>query len=72
MAKPIAANGYEDKSPATQPANRAALGERPARPVATSRRKPDVEVMPQEGVGKGSALSTACLAATGDIIVAMA
>jgi glycosyltransferase involved in cell wall biosynthesis len=31
--------------------------------------RPDVKVVPQEGVGKGSALRTGFLAATGDIIV---
>ena len=33
--------------------------------------RPDIKVVPQEGVGKGSALRTGFLAATGDIIVAM-
>jgi glycosyltransferase involved in cell wall biosynthesis len=33
--------------------------------------RPDVKVVPQEGVGKGSALRTGFLAATGDIIVTM-
>jgi glycosyltransferase involved in cell wall biosynthesis len=33
--------------------------------------RPDIRVVPQEGVGKGSALRTGFLAATGDIIVMM-
>ena len=33
--------------------------------------RPDIKVVPQEGVGKGSALRTGFLAATGDIIVMM-
>jgi glycosyltransferase involved in cell wall biosynthesis len=33
--------------------------------------RPDIKVVPQEGVGKGSALRTGFLAATGDIIVTM-
>lgn len=33
--------------------------------------RPDVKVVPQDGVGKGSALRTGFLAATGDIIVMM-
>lgn len=34
-------------------------------------RRPDIRVIPQEGVGKGSALRTGFLAATGDIVVMM-
>ena len=33
--------------------------------------RPDIRVVPQEGVGKGSALRTGFLAATGDVIVMM-
>jgi glycosyltransferase involved in cell wall biosynthesis len=33
--------------------------------------RPDIRIVPQEGVGKGSALRTGFLAATGDIIVMM-
>src|SRR4051812_47731835 len=33
--------------------------------------RPDIRVVPQEGVGKGSALRSGFLAATGDIIVTM-
>jgi glycosyltransferase involved in cell wall biosynthesis len=33
--------------------------------------RPDIRVVPQEGIGKGSALRTGFLAATGDIIVMM-
>ena len=33
--------------------------------------RPDIKVVPQEGIGKGSALRTGFLAATGDIIVMM-
>ena len=33
--------------------------------------RPDIRVVPQDGVGKGSALRTGFLAATGDIIVMM-
>lgn len=33
--------------------------------------RPDLKVLPQEGVGKGSALRTGFLAATGDVIVMM-
>jgi glycosyltransferase involved in cell wall biosynthesis len=33
--------------------------------------RPDIKVVPQEGLGKGSALRTGFLAATGDIIVTM-
>ena len=33
--------------------------------------RPDIRVVPQEGVGKGSALRTGFFAATGDIIVMM-
>ena len=33
--------------------------------------RPDIRIIPQEGVGKGSALRTGFLAATGDIIVMM-
>jgi glycosyltransferase involved in cell wall biosynthesis len=129
MAEPSAANGYEGRSPATEPANRTARNVDPAPLVATSRRKrsraastksvtvslvipakneaqniagvleqiaddvsevilvdgnstdatlitarscrPDIRVVPQEGIGKGSALRAGFLAATGDIIVMM-
>jgi glycosyltransferase involved in cell wall biosynthesis len=40
--------------------------------IVTARRsRPDVRVVPQQGPGKGSALRTGFLAATGDIIVMM-
>src|SRR4051794_4916527 len=39
MAEPSAANGYEGKSPATEPANRTVRSADPAPLVATSRRK---------------------------------
>jgi len=40
--------------------------------LVTARRcRPDVRVLPQEGKGKGSALRTGFLAATGDIVVMM-
>lgn len=40
--------------------------------IVTARRsRPDIRVVPQEGPGKGSALRTGFLAATGDIIVMM-
>jgi glycosyltransferase involved in cell wall biosynthesis len=129
MAEPSAANGYEGRSPATEPANRTARNVDPAPLVATSRRKrsraastksvtvslvipakneaqniagvleqiaddvsevilvdgnstdatlitarscrPDIRIVPQEGIGKGSALRAGFLAATGDIIVMM-
>lgn len=39
--------------------------------VTARRYRPDIKVVPQEGVGKGSALRTGFFAATGDIIVMM-
>jgi len=39
--------------------------------ITACRYRPDIRVVPQEGVGKGSALRTGFLAATGDIIVMM-
>ncbi|WP_082909374.1 glycosyltransferase family 2 protein [Mycolicibacterium iranicum] len=39
--------------------------------ITAQRYRPDITVVPQEGVGKGSALRTGFLAATGDIIVMM-
>ncbi|MFW0151276.1 glycosyltransferase family 2 protein [Mycobacterium sp. smrl_JER01] len=39
--------------------------------ITALRYRPDITVVPQEGVGKGSALRTGFLAATGDIIVMM-
>ena len=39
--------------------------------ITARRYRPDIKVVPQEGVGKGSALRTGFLAATGDIIVMM-
>jgi glycosyltransferase involved in cell wall biosynthesis len=39
--------------------------------ITAFRCRPDIRVLPQEGVGKGSALRTGFLAATGDIIVMM-
>jgi len=39
--------------------------------ITASRYRPDIKVVPQEGTGKGSALRTGFLAATGDIIVMM-
>jgi glycosyltransferase involved in cell wall biosynthesis len=39
--------------------------------VTARRSRPDVRVVPQQGAGKGSALRTGFLAATGDIIVMM-
>src|SRR3954452_1280869 len=129
MAEPSPTNGYGDRSPAKQLANRTVQSVEPAPPVATSRRKrsraastksvtvslvipvrnearniawvleqiaddvsevilvdgnstdatlitarscrPDITVVPQNGIGKGSALRTGFLAATGDIIVMM-
>jgi glycosyltransferase involved in cell wall biosynthesis len=128
MAEPSAANGYGDRSPAKQLANRI-QSVAPAPLVATSRRKrsradstrpltvslvipvknearniawvleqiaddvgevilvdgnstdatlitarscrPDIKVVLQEGIGKGSALRTGFFAATGDVIVTM-
>jgi glycosyltransferase involved in cell wall biosynthesis len=127
MAEPSPTNGYGDRSPAKQLANRTVQSVEPAPPVAASRRKrsrgistksvtvslvipvrnearniawvleqiaddvsevilvdgnssdatlitarscrPDIKVVQQEGLGKGSALRTGFLAATGDIIV---
>jgi glycosyltransferase involved in cell wall biosynthesis len=37
--------------------------------ITARRYRPDIKVVPQEGAGKGSALRTGFLAATGDIIV---
>jgi glycosyltransferase involved in cell wall biosynthesis len=129
MAEPSAANGYGDRSPAKQLANRTVQSVDPAPLVATSRRKrsraastkpltvslvipvknearniawvleqiaddvgevilvdgnstdatlitarscrPDIKVVLQEGIGKGSALRTGFFAATGDVIVTM-
>jgi glycosyltransferase involved in cell wall biosynthesis len=129
MAEPSAANGYEGRSPATEPANRTVRIVDPAPIVATSRRKrsraastksatvslvmpvknearniawvleqiaddvsevilvdgnstdatvitarscrPDIRVVAQEGMGKGSAVRTGFLAASGDVIVMM-
>ena len=39
--------------------------------ITARRYRPDIKVVPQEGAGKGSALRTGFLAATGDIIVMM-
>ncbi|MBF0662593.1 glycosyltransferase family 2 protein [Rhodococcus sp. DT1] len=39
--------------------------------ITASHYRPDIKVIPQEGIGKGSALRTGFLAATGDIIVMM-
>lgn len=39
--------------------------------ITARRYRPDIKVVPQEGVGKGSALRTGFLAATGDLIVMM-
>jgi glycosyltransferase involved in cell wall biosynthesis len=39
--------------------------------ITARRHRPDVRVVPQEGAGKGSALRTGFLAATGDVIVMM-
>ena len=39
--------------------------------ITASRYRPDIKVVRQEGAGKGSALRTGFLAATGDIIVMM-
>ena len=39
--------------------------------ITARRHRPDVRVVPQQGAGKGSALRTGFLAATGDIIVMM-
>ncbi|AFM19326.1 glycosyl transferase [Mycolicibacterium chubuense NBB4] len=39
--------------------------------ITALRYRPDIRVVPQEGVGKGSALRTGFFAATGDIIVMM-
>src|SRR5271157_753641 len=39
--------------------------------VTARRHRPDVRVVPQQGKGKGSALRTGFLAATGDIIIMM-
>ncbi|WP_410506651.1 glycosyltransferase family 2 protein [Mycobacterium sp. 29Ha] len=39
--------------------------------ITAMRYRPDIRVVPQEGTGKGSALRTGFLAATGDVIVMM-
>ena len=39
--------------------------------ITARRRRPDIRVIPQEGIGKGSALRTGFQAATGDIVVMM-
>ncbi|HEY5855532.1 MAG TPA: glycosyltransferase family 2 protein [Aldersonia sp.] len=39
--------------------------------ITANRYRPDIKVVPQEGTGKGSALRTGFLAASGDIIVMM-
>lgn len=39
--------------------------------ITALRYRPDIRVVPQEGTGKGSALRTGFLAATGDVIVMM-
>jgi glycosyltransferase involved in cell wall biosynthesis len=39
--------------------------------ITACRSRPDIRVVPQEGVGKGSALRTGFFAATGDVIVMM-
>src|SRR5579875_101083 len=39
--------------------------------ITAHRHRPDIRVVPQQGTGKGSALRTGFLAATGDIIVMM-